>query len=103
MACNMVEVGEVIAQIDSAEDITQQFSVMGAGTVFGEIGIYTGQQAPATVVVSEAATLYYLSAENLKRIESDDPELAIAIHRLNADILGRKLSQTTLSLQTLQR
>jgi SulP family sulfate permease len=98
-----IERGHVRVQTQHANGQIQQLRVQQAGTVFGEIGIYDGQMATATVVAGEPTLLYRLSAENLARMERQDPELAIAIHRLIAGILGRKLTQANYTIVALQK
>ncbi len=97
-----VEAGQIAIQTISDSDQVKELRILKPGTVIGEIGIYTGNPASATVVVQETAVLFTLSAQNLKRMESEDPELAFAIHRLIAGILGRKLSQTSQTVRALQ-
>lgn len=98
-----IESGQVVAQNEDEDGSTQQFVVMQRGTAFGEVGVYTGQKANATVIARTPAALIYLTSANLKRIEEEDAPLAIAIHRLIADTLGRKLSHATIALEALQR
>ncbi len=98
-----VEDGQIVIYTDFADGSRQQLRVQKAGTVFGEIGIYSGQQATATVATKVASTLYTLSRENFARMEAQDPQLAIAIHRLIANNLGRKLTHANFTIVALQK
>ncbi len=73
-----------------------------AGTVFGEIGYYTEQRAIATLICSRPGKLLYLSCENMKRMETEDPELAIAFHRIVAANLGNKLALSSNTILALR-
>lgn len=98
-----IESGEVSVQTSKAGYNPKVLRVQSAGTVFGEIGIYNHSTATATVVVSKDADLYSMSADDLHRLDSADPELAIAVHRLIASTLGRKLTQANYALVALQK
>lgn len=98
-----IESGEVQVQTTGSRQSPRILRVQSAGTVFGEIGIYNQSTATATVVVSRNAELYSLSGEALKKLDREDPELSIAIHRLIASTLGRKLTQANYALVALQK
>ncbi|MFN2283513.1 MAG: sulfate permease and related transporter, partial [Anaerolineae bacterium] len=74
---------------------------MNAGTIVGEIGLYLGSQTSAAVVAEEAGTLYYLSSDNLKKMENEAPALAAAFHKFVAQHLSERLAETTEILQAL--
>lgn len=98
-----VEDGKVVIQATGEDGTTRELRIQEVGTVFGEIGVYTGQTATATVVARDKAVLYALSLNDLTRMEKQDPELALAVHRLIARILGRKLTQANRTLTALQK
>lgn len=98
-----IEQGKIAIYIDHADGRRQQLRIQEAGTVFGEIGIYSGQMATATVAAKDVSVLYSLSAEKFAQMEAQDPELAIATHRLIANILGRKLTQANYAIVALQK
>lgn len=98
-----VESGVVSAQTTLKNGVVKKLRVQGAGTVIGEIGIYTGAPATATVVVTQDAEVYALTEPELRRMEREDPGLAVAAHRLIATTLGRKLAQSNSALLALQK
>ena len=73
----------------------------GPGTVVGEVGLYLGIPATASVVVEGACSVYRLSAEALARMETQAPELATAFHRAMASHLSDRLASTTAIVQAL--
>jgi len=101
-ALSFIEQGKVVAQTKTEDGQVTELRVLGTGTLFGEISMYTQGKATATIVTKEASVLYTLSRESLSQMETDDPELAIAIHRLIAGNLSRKLSQASHTIRALQ-
>ena len=53
--------------------------ILERGTVFEEVNLYSQQKTIATVVASQPSFLYYLSIQNLERMEAENPELAILV------------------------
>ena len=98
-----IESGEVNAQTILPDGSVKILRVQGAGSVVGEIGLYTSAPATATVVVSQDAEIFTISITELSAMESRDPHLAVATHRLIATTLGRKLTQTNNALLALQK
>jgi SulP family sulfate permease len=96
-----IESGEVSIKTIRPGKKSKVLRVQSAGTVFGEIGIYASDTATATVVVSKDAELYRMSAGDLKRLDDEDPQLSIVVHRLIARTLGRKLRQVNYALVAL--
>lgn len=74
---------------------------MGAGTVVGELGLYLGYPATASVVTDQPSTLYFLSADSLKRMEEASPEIAAALHKLIARTLGERLATMNETVEAL--
>ncbi len=98
-----IETGKVHIQTQLPDGTTKLLRVQNGGTVFGEIGMYTHSSATASVVVAENAQIYSLSQADLQRMEIEDPAFAIAVHRLIASVLGRKLTQANFALIALQK
>jgi len=80
----------------------RQLTIMDTGSVFGESGLYSQRTTTSSTVVVEPAVLYYLSEENLRKVEANDPELANALHRLFAGNLVEKLTQSNETVRALQ-
>ncbi len=97
-----IEDGQFIS-IPSVRDPEGKLRVtLEAGTVFGEIGYYTEQRAIATLICSRPGKLLYLSCENMERMETEDPELAIAFHRIVAANMGNKLALSSNMIRALR-
>ena len=90
-----IEEGQFTSKITSSKyDGTQEITLK-AGTMFGEIGYYTKQRSLVTLTSDCPGKLFYLSGDNFHRMEAEDPELAIAFHRVVAGNIGEKLSHSS--------
>jgi SulP family sulfate permease len=96
-----IESGRITVQLESPDGRVARVRTMNAGTIVGEIGLYLGSQTSAAVVAEEAGTLYYLSSNNLKKMESEAPALAAAFHKFVAQHLSERLAETMEILQAL--
>jgi SulP family sulfate permease len=66
---------------------------MNAGTILGEIALYTETVRSATVVASTPCVLYHLSANALKKMNHDYPDVAIQFHEKIVELLATRLVQ----------
>jgi SulP family sulfate permease len=96
-----IEAGQVTAQRECNDGSVIRLRKMGAGTVVGEMGLYLGTAASASVVTNQPSTVYYLSAEALEQMEETKPEMAAAFHRYIAQLLGERLARANDTLQAL--
>ena len=76
---------------------------MRSGTVVGEMGMYMGVPASASVVANGPCSAWHLSLEAMIRLEHDDPRLAAAFHRWIIRILGERLANNNRSLQAFRQ
>ncbi|MEZ4859885.1 MAG: cyclic nucleotide-binding domain-containing protein [Caldilineaceae bacterium] len=98
-----IEEGELMAQTKSTDGRKVVMRRMQQGAIFGEISLYTTGYASADVVARQSGTLTHLSRQALRELEASAPLPAIAIHRLVARDLSRKLIQSTRGLGILKR
>lgn len=96
-----IESGQMTAQLEQQDGKIIRLRKMGAGTTVGEIGMYVGGPASASVVTDWPSTVNFLSAQNLKRMEETEPEVAAAFHKFIAALLGERLADATRALQAL--
>ncbi len=95
--------GGATAQLAYGDGEIARLRRMGAGTVVGEISLYAGSQATASVVIDQPSLIYYLSGERLRQMEEADPTAAAAFHRLIAQILSERLVDATDTIRALLR
>jgi SulP family sulfate permease len=96
-----VDAGQVTAQRECRDGSVVRLRKMGRGSVVGEMGLYLGTVASASVVTNQPSTIYYLSAEALGHMEETEPEMAAAFHRYIAQLLGERLARANDTLQAL--
>jgi SulP family sulfate permease len=96
-----IETGGATVQLEYQDGKIVRLRKMGAGTVVGEVGLYLGAQATASVITDQPSTVYYVSADSLKQMEEVDPAVAAAFHKFIAQILSERLSSTTATVKAL--
>lgn len=96
-----IERGRVTVYRELSDSRSLRIRAMGAGTSVGEIGLYSGGLASATVLTDVASEIYLLSPERLKEMETNDPVLANKFHHYIVQLLGQRLQNTTASVQAL--
>jgi len=74
---------------------------MAGGTIIGETGLYLRKERTASVTTAQPCTLYRLSAEALRKMESEDPELAAAFHKWIACLMAERLADTNNTITAL--
>lgn len=96
-----IEHGGATARLDVEGGRVARLRRMGPGTVVGEVGLYTGAAATASVVVDQPSIVYCLSTDRLKQMECEDPALAAALHKFIAQLLGERLKDATSTVEAL--
>ncbi|WP_199275892.1 SLC26A/SulP transporter family protein [Azospirillum humicireducens] len=84
--------GRVKVQITLPDGRPLRLRTMTAGAVVGEIALLLGQTRGADVVVEAPSTIHRLTAATLARLEREDPELALLLHRILATTLAQKVT-----------
>jgi sulfate permease, SulP family len=80
---------------------THRLRTMRAGVVVGEVALYTRQRRIADVVAEVPSTVLRLSRSSLERMEREEPDLAIDVHRWFATVLAGRLGYSLEGLATL--
>jgi SulP family sulfate permease len=93
--------GQVTAQLEGEDEQIVRLRKMGPGSVVGEMGLYRDSEASASVLVNEPSTADFLSVADLLRMEEEDPEIAVALHRYVALLLSDRLAYANSTLQAL--
>jgi SulP family sulfate permease len=71
------------------------------GVMVGEIAMYTGVPRTADVVAEEPSVVLRLRRSAIERMESEEPELAGALHRWLAETLAERLTDTQRAVEAL--
>lgn len=96
-----LDAGQLTAQLEGEAGERVRLRTMGAGTVVGELGLYLGCPASASVVTERPSTLYHLSLDAFTQLEQTDPEVATALHKFMVRLVGARLANNNKTLQAL--
>jgi len=100
-AVYFVESGRLTVTRELADGQVRRLRTIGAGTVVGEIGLYTGAVRSASIVTDESSRLYRLSAKAHQRMQEEAPQLAAAFGRFVICTVAERLSHREKELQLL--
>jgi SulP family sulfate permease len=96
-----IESGGATVMLTTEEGRTQRLRRVGAGTMVGELALYTGGDAALSVVLDQPSVLTYLSRARLAAMAADDPELAAAFHEFTAQRLSERLTGANATIAAL--
>mgnify|MGYP001827898793 CR=1 FL=1 len=87
--------GQITLVRTNAEGLSFRIRTLGPWTLTGEIGAFLGYHAPYDAAVENAGLIYRLTAENRKKLETEDAALAAELQKLIITMLGSQLMKTT--------
>ena len=102
-AMYFLEEGVVTAQLEISGEEPRRLNTLSSENLVGELGFYLGAKRNASVVTETPATLYRLTAEALRKMESEEPEAAALFHKYIANVMAEKLSHLMSTVETLMR
>ncbi len=96
-----VESGVVTAQLEFPNGETLRLRTIRGGATVGEMGLYLEAARAASVVATRPSTVYRLSAESLKKMHEEDPEVAALLHEWIARLLAERLTDNNRTIEAL--
>ena len=75
--------------------------ILSPGVVVGELTFYTDAPRTADVIAETPCVVLTCSREQIARMEADDPEVAIVMHRWFAETIAGRLRDTMHTLDAL--
>ena len=96
-----IESGVVTIQIDLEEGKVLRLRTRGAGTTIGEVGLFLGGMRSASVVIERHGTFYRLTADALKRMQADDPDVLVELHVFIIRLLAERLADSSRIIKTM--
>jgi SulP family sulfate permease len=90
----VLESGRLNVETTTLEGTQIRLSSVSPGVIVGEVAMYLGGPRTADVVAETACVVLRLSAASLERMETEDPELAAALHRRLAEYLAERVSDS---------
>jgi sulfate permease, SulP family len=86
-----VESGRVTVALALGGGGTIRLRSFGAGTIVGEMAVYTGTSRSADVVAEAPTVVLRLALPTLRRLEAEDPALASQFHEFVVRVLAARL------------
>jgi SulP family sulfate permease len=102
-AVYFLEDGMITVQLETAGEEPRRLRTMYSGNLVGELGFYLGLKRNASVITETPTTLYRLTAESLKKMETEEPLAAALFHKFIAHVMAAKLSHLMATIETLMR
>jgi SulP family sulfate permease len=96
-----IEAGRLNVTLESDTGEMTRLRNVRSGTVVGEVGIYLDRPRTANVVTETNCVLYRLTSESMKRMESQDPETASALHEWIARLMAERLADSARAVEAL--
>ncbi|MCJ7435256.1 MAG: cyclic nucleotide-binding domain-containing protein, partial [Anaerolineales bacterium] len=98
----MIESGQVIIQIECEDGSVLRLRTLGAGALFGEMALYSGEPVSADVIAVQLTNMHVLTADDLREMEKMAPAVAAAFHRFVIAYMSERLAKYTATVQALR-
>lgn len=98
-----LESGRITVQLKTEDNQEIRLKSLGAGTVVGEVSLYLGSKASASVITDTDCKIYFLSKENFQKINLETPDLAAELHTYIVELLSDRLAKSNATIQALMR
>ena len=98
-----LESGHFTVRLGSGKGEQIRLKTLGPGTVVGEVSLYLGSEASASVVTDVDCRIYYLSKENFKKLQLEAPEKTTMLHSYVVKLLSDRLAESNATIQALLR
>jgi len=93
--------GELLVFVTQADGTSRAVAKIMAGSLIGEFAHYSGRMRSANIVAHGAAQLVRVDMRRLSDASPQDLSAAVALHKLIARHMARRLTQTTALLREL--
>ena len=98
-----LESGHITVRLDSGKGKQIRLKTLGPGTVVGEVSLYLGSEASASVITDVDCRIYYLSKENFKKLQLEAPEKITILHSFVVRLLSDRLAESNATIRALLR
>lgn len=100
-AMYFVESGKLDVELELEGGKLLRLKKIGAGAVFGEMGIYTLAPRSATIRAAEKCVVYMMTTEKLDAVEKRAPMLVTAVNRYLINMLSERLGDANAKVRDL--
>ncbi len=98
-----IESGRITVQLETGKGKNLRLKSMGAGTVVGEVSLYLGSEATASVIAETDCLIYFLSKDHFNKINRESPERAAELHTFIVQLLSDRLAKSNATIKALMR
>ena len=96
-----IESGRITVRLDTGSAEGIRLKSLGAGTVVGEVSLYLGSKASASVLTETDCAIYFLSKNNFQELNLNSPEKAADLHTYIVKLLSDRLEKSNATIQAL--
>lgn len=96
-----IESGRLNVQLESEDGEIMRLRSIRSGTVVGELGLYLKGERTANVVTTQKSVLYRLQLDSMKKMETQDPDVASALHEWIARQLVERMTDNNRAIEAL--
>ena len=98
-----IDSGKISVWLNTGGGSEIRLKTMGVGTVVGEVSLYLGSLASASVVTDEPCQIYYLSKKKFNELNQDAPHKASELHTYVVKLLSDRLAESNATIRALMR
>ena len=98
-----IDSGKISVWLNTGDGSEIRLKTMGVGTVVGEVSLYLGSLASASVVTDEPCQIYYLSKKKFNELNQDAPHKASELHTYVVKLLSDRLAESNATIRALMR
>jgi len=98
-----IESGRITVRLDTGSTKGIRLKSLGAGTVVGEVSLYLGSKASASVLTETDCVIYFLSKDNFQKLNLESPGKAAELHTYIVKLLSDRLAKSNVTIQALMR
>jgi len=98
----LLESGQVMSQVLDVSGVLLNMKLFNQGAIVGVAGCYAKRNTILSVIATKSTEVYLLTAESIAQMEQDDPDLAIALHRMIASQVSERNLYLDDMVQALQ-
>lgn len=98
-----IESGQVTTSNEDCSNSSLHLETMKYGRFLCDIGFYLGHTCTTDVIAADQCTIYRLSAEKLKQLEKENPEITSKLHQIMVRLLAKRVNHLVKTVNILQK
>jgi SulP family sulfate permease len=98
-----IESGKITVELELDTGKKIRLKTLGPGTVVGEVSLYLGSSASASVIADTDCRVFFLSKESFKKMNLETPDKTVELHTFIVELLSERLSGSNATIKALMR